>query len=245
MKTGQFIQTTAPVAGFDHGLRAYMLMIYNYMAGALFLTGLVAFYAAHSTTFLQSIYVMQGGAITGLQPLAWVVMFAPLGLVILLSFGSQGMSLLAAEIVYWAYAVLMGLSLSSIFLTFTGTSVARVFFIAACMFGGMSLYGYNARRNLGGVGLFMFMGLTGLIIASLMNMFLLSSALQFTVSVIGVLVFTGLTAYDTQKLKQLYYQLSVGGERAGKIAIMGALTLYLDFINIFLNFLYLFGDRKK
>jgi FtsH-binding integral membrane protein len=170
---------------------------------------------------------------------------APLGIVIYLSFALRSMSLMAAQISYWLYAAIMGISLSVIFLTFTGESIARIFFITAGTFGGMSIYGYTTRRDLTGFGSFLIMGLWGLIIASLVNLFLQSSGLQFALSVIGVLVFVGLTAYDTQKLKALYTQVSIDAEQQGKVAIMGALTLYLDFINLFLNLLHLFGERRR
>lgn len=234
-----------PAAAYDAGLRAYMLKIYNYMAGGLALTGIIALFSAQSEAVLSAMYMIENGAITGMKPLAWIVMFAPLALVMFLSFGLRSMSLFAAQASYWGYAALMGLSLSTIFLTFTGESIARVFFITAATFGGMSLYGYTTKRDLTGLGSFLMMGLWGLIIASLVNLFLKSTGLQFAVSVIGVLVFVGLTAFDTQKLKSLYYQLEGEGEWTGKIVIMGALTLYLDFINLFLQLLHLFGDRRR
>ena len=240
-RSGTRTQTTA----YDAGLRAYMLKIYNYMASGLVLTGIMALFASQSEAVLSAMYVFEGNVITGMKPLAWIVMFAPLGLVMYLSFGLQKMSLVAAQVSYWAYAALMGLSLSTILLTYTGESVARVFFITAGTFGGMSLYGYTTKRDLTGMGSFLMMGLIGLIIASLVNLFLKSSGLQFALSVIGVLVFVGLTAYDTQKLKNMYYQLTDQGELRGKMVIMGALTLYLDFINIFIQLLYLFGDRRR
>jgi hypothetical protein len=221
-----------------------MLKIYNYMASALILTGIVALLGAQSEAFLNALYVMEGGAIVGMKPLAWLVALAPLGLALVLGFGIQRMSLPAAQASFWGYAAVMGLSLSVIFLTFTGASIARVFFITAGTFGAMSLYGYTTRRDLTGMGSFLIMGVIGLIIASLVNIFLQSSALQFALSVIGVLVFVGLTAYDTQKLKEMYYQLSAEGEAMAKSVILGALTLYLDFINIFMNLLHLFGERR-
>lgn len=241
----QDIQRTGALREYDAGLRAYMLKIYNYMAGGLVLTGLIAFYSSQSEAVLSAMYTVQGNAIVGMKSLAWVVTFAPLILVMFLSFGLRTMSLATAQLSYWLYAALMGLSLSTIFLAFTGESIARIFFITAATFGGMSLYGYTTRRDLTGLGSFMTMGLIGLIIASLVNLFLKSTGLQYVLSVIGVLVFVGLTAYDTQKLKQLYYQLDQEGERTGKIVILGALTLYLDFINIFVQLLYLFGDRRR
>lgn len=230
---------------YDVGLRAYLVKIYNYMALALVMTGAIAFFSAQSEAFLNAMYVIQDGNITGMRVLAWVVMFAPLGLVIYLSFGLQRMSLGAAQLSYWIYSAIMGLSLSVIFLTFTGESITRVFFITAATFGGMSIYGYTTKRDLTGFGSLLIMGLWGLIIAMLVNLFLKSSGLQFALSVIGVLIFVGLTAYDTQKLKSLYAQSSDSGEGAGKLAIMGALTLYLDFLNIFLNLLNLFGERRR
>ena len=238
-------QRSSTVREYDAGLRAYMLKIYNYMAGGLILTGLIALYSAQSEALLSAMYNVQSNAVVGMKPLGWVVTFAPLALVMFLSFGLRKMSLATAQLSYWFYAALMGLSLSTIFLAFTGESITRVFFITAGTFGGMSLYGYTTRRDLTGLGSFMTMGLIGLIIASLVNMFLKSNGMQFVLSVIGVLVFVGLTAFETQKLKQLYYQLDNEGESTGKIVILGALTLYLDFINIFMQLLYLFGDRRR
>lgn len=230
---------------YDAGLRAYLVRIYNYMALALAMTGAIAFFSAQSEAFLNAMYVIQDGNVTGMRGLAWIVMLAPLGLVMYLSFGLRSMSLAAAQISYWLYSAITGLSLSVIFLTFTGESIARVFFITAATFGGMSLYGYTTRRDLTGFGSFLIMGLWGLIIAMLVNLFLKSSGMQFALSVIGVLAFIGLTAYDTQKLKRLYEEYPAAGEESGKLAIMGALTLYLDFINIFLNLLNLFGERRR
>lgn len=221
-------------AEVDLGLRQYMLRVYNYMGGGLALTGLVAYFGA-ATGFYASI----AGT-----PLFWVVLLAPLALVFLLSFRIERMSLGAAQLSFWAYAGLVGLSLSGIFLVYTGESIARVFFIAAAAFGATSLYGYSTRADLSRFGSFLFMGLVGLVVAVLVNMFLRSSGLQFAISVIGVLLFTGLTAYDTQKIKDIY----VGSDDAavaGKKAIMGALALYLDFLNLFLMLMQLFGDRRR
>lgn len=224
---------TAPTA-VDVGLRAYMLRVYNYMAGGLALTGAVAYFGATS-----GFYASMVGT-----PLFWVVLLAPLALVFFLSFRIQTISLGAAQLGFWAYAGLVGLSLSGIFLVYTGESIARVFFISAATFGATSLYGYTTRTDLSRFGSFLFMGLIGIVIAALVNIFLASSALQFAISVIGVLLFTGLTAYDTQRIKEIY----VAGEDeavAGKKAIMGALALYLDFLNLFLMLLQLFGDRRR
>jgi FtsH-binding integral membrane protein len=229
-------QSTGAQIGIDVGLRDYMLRVYIYMASGLALTGIVAYVAAAggADSFIAHIYR---------TPVMWLVVLAPLGLVMLLSFGIERMQASTAQMVFWIYAGLMGLSLSTIFLVYTGASIARVFFITAGTFAGMSLYGYTTRRDLSQFGSFLFMGLIGIIIASLVNMFLLSSALQFAISVIGVLVFTGLTAYDTQQIKEMYYQ-GDGSEIAGKKAIMGALRLYLDFINLFMMLMQLFGTRR-
>ncbi|MDI7774767.1 Bax inhibitor-1/YccA family protein [Asticcacaulis sp. EMRT-3] len=222
-----------------------MLRIYMYMTGGLATTGAIALFSAQSATALHAMYSYQGTAIVGMKPLAWIVMFAPLGLVMFLSFGLQRMSLFTAQLSYWVYAALMGLSLSTIFLTYTGESIASALFITAGTFGAMSLYGYSTKRDLTGLGSVLMMGLIGVIIASVVNLFLKSNSLQFGISIIGVLVFIGLTAYDTQKLKLLYATLTDKNDGLGKIVILGALTLYLDFINLFLQLLYLFGNRRK
>jgi uncharacterized protein len=217
----------------DVGLRQYMLRVYDYMAGGLGLTGLVA-YAAVATGFYQQIVG---------TPLIWLVMLAPLGLVLVLGFGIQRMSAGAAQAAFWTYAALMGLSLAGIFLVFTGASIARVFFISGATFAAMSLYGYTTRRDLSQVGSFLVMGLIGIILASVVNIFIASSALQFAVSVIGVIVFTGLTAWDTQRIKEVYLE-SDPSDVLAKKALMGALTLYLDFINLFVMLLQLTGNRR-
>jgi uncharacterized protein len=229
----------------DAGLRAYMLRIYNYMASALALTGLVAMGAASSPAFLSMLYqVNEMGQPMGISGFGWLIMFAPLGLVMWLSFGINRMSLFTAQAVFWAYAALIGLSLSSIFITYTGESIARAFFVTAGTFGAMSLYGYTTKRDLSGMGSFLIMGLIGLLVASLVNMFLQSSGLHFALSVVGVLIFVGLTAWDTQRLKAMYFQMSGNGEALAKVSIMGALSLYMDFINIFLYLLRFMGDRR-
>ena len=222
------------LAGIDAGLRQYMLRVYNFMAAGLGLTGVVA-YAAVTTGFYQQI----AGT-----PLIWVVMLAPLGLVLLLSFRVERMSVGAAQLAFWSYAGLMGLSLAGIFLVYTGTSIARVFFISAATFAAMSLYGYTTRRDLSQFGSFLFMGLIGIVLASLVNIFIASSTLQFAISVIGVIVFTGLTAWDTQRIKEIYLE-SDPGDVLTKKALMGALTLYLDFINLFVMLLQLTGERRE
>jgi uncharacterized protein len=222
-----------PQAEVDVGLREFMLRVYNYMAGGLALTGIVA-YAAAASGFYQQI----AGSL-----LFWIVLFAPLGLVMLLSFRIQRMSLGAAQATFWGYAALMGLSLAGIFLIYTGASIARVFFITAATFAAMSLYGYTTRSDLSRFGSFLFMGLIGVVIASLVNMFVMSSALQFAISIVGVIVFVGLTAWDTQAIKEMYFE-GDGSLVAGKKAIMGALKLYLDFINLFVLLLQLMGNRR-
>jgi FtsH-binding integral membrane protein len=221
-------------ASIDAGLRAHMQRVYAYMGGGLVLTGLVA-YAAAASGFYQAI------AETGL---IWVVILAPLGFVLALSFGIQRMSAGTAAVLFWSYAAVMGLSLGSIFLVYTGTSIARVFFITAATFGLMSIYGYTTRSDLSGFGSFLLMGLIGIVIASLVNLFIGSSALQFAISVIGVIVFVGLTAYDTQRIKQMYLE-SDTLEISGKKAVLGSLALYLDFINLFMLLLQLFGQRRQ
>jgi FtsH-binding integral membrane protein len=220
-------------AAIDVGLRDYMLRVYNYMASGLALTGIVAYVAAYSG-FYQSI----AGT-----PLIWVVMLAPLALVFFFSYRLERMSLGAAQSTFWVFAAVMGLSLAGIFLVFTGASIARVFFITAGTFAAMSLYGYTTKADLSRFGSFLMMGLIGIVIASLVNMFIGSSALQFAISVIGVLVFVGLTAWDTQRIKEMYVE-NEDGTVAGKKAIMGALQLYLDFVNLFMFLLQFFGARR-
>jgi FtsH-binding integral membrane protein len=226
-------------AQFDEGLRAHMMRVYNYMATGLVATGLVAFVtfqmALSSREFFQLLY---------LSPLRWVVILAPLGFVFFLSARINSLQASTARMVFWAYAALMGLSLSSIFLVYAGADIARVFFITAAMFGGMSLYGYTTRTDLARMGSFMVMGLIGIVIASVVNIFIGSTAIQFAVSVIGVIVFTGLTAWDTQDIKQTY-AASWGPEATSKLAVMGALRLYLDFINLFMMMLRLLGNQRN
>ena len=220
--------------GIDVGLREYMLRVYNYMASGLALTGIVAF------AFAQ--YLFANPALAH-SPVMFLIMLAPLGLVMWLSFGLNRMQASTAQLLFWLYAGVMGLSLASVFLVFTGVSIARVFFITAGTFGAMSLYGYTTRRDLSQFGSFLFMGLIGIIIAGLVNIFIGSSALQFAISVIGVIVFTGLTAWDTQQIKEMYYE-GDDYEMGSKKAIMGALRLYLDFINLFMMLMHLLGTRR-
>lgn len=230
-------RNTRSVAGsvdMDVGLRSYMIRVFNFMALGLALTGVVAFAAASSPELMATIYG---------TPLKWVIMFAPLIMVFFISFKIESLNLSTAQTLFWTFAAVMGLSMASIFILYTGQSIARVFFITASTFGAMSLYGYTTKKDLTSWGSFLFMGLIGVIIASFVNIFLQSNAMQFVISVIGVLVFTGLTAYDTQKIKEMYY-VGDGEAVMGKKALMGALNLYLDFINLFLMLLRLFGDRR-
>lgn len=218
----------------DEGLRAYMLGIYNYMTIGLILTGALAYFTANSPAMLQAIFG---------TPLKWIVMLAPLGFVLFLSFRIHKIQASTAQLLFWLYSGSMGLSLSTIFIAYTGMSIAKVFFITAGTFAAMSLYGYTTKKDLTGWGSFLFMGLIGLVIASLVNLFMASSAMSFVISFVGVLVFTGLTAYDTQVIKS-EYSLAVDAETARKISVIGALRLYLDFINLFLSLLRLMGDRR-
>jgi len=231
----------------DEGLRAYMLKVYNYMATGILLTGIVAL-----LTFKMSVVTNDAGSIVGLTSmgnaiymsgLKWIVMLAPLGIVFYMSARMNKMSASSAQTTFWFFASLMGLSLSSILLVYTGMSVTRVFFICSATFGAMSIYGYTTKRDLTKLGSFLMMGLIGIIIASVVNIFMKSSMMYFVISILGVLIFVGLTAYDTQKIKNMY-AASDTGEIMGKKAVMGALTLYLDFINLFIMLLRLFGQRR-
>lgn len=249
--TNKFTLSTQAMGGaqasasvdIDAGLRQYMLRVYNYMASGLALTGIIAYFSANTPAILNMLYVAGPGGVVQPTGLAYIVMFSPLAFVLALSFGINKMQASTAQAVFWAFAGVMGLSLANIFLLYTGASITRVFFITAGTFAGMSLYGYTTKRDLSGMGSFLMMGLIGIIIASVVNMFMQSSAMHFVISVLGVLVFVGLTAYDTQKIKSLYAETD-GSEVMAKKAIMGALTLYLDFINLFLMLLRLFGDRR-
>jgi FtsH-binding integral membrane protein len=241
-------------AMIDEGLRTYMTKVYNLMAIGMAITGLAAYMiaalattkdpAAAVTYFGNGIGLTSLGAALYLSPLRWVVMLAPLGLVFFLSYRIQKMSVPAAQATFWGYAALMGISLSSIFLVYTGQSIVQTFFVTAASFGALSLYGYTTKKDLSGMGSFLIMGLFGLIIASIVNIFLQSSAMGFAISVIGVLIFAGLTAYDTQKIKEMYFD---GDDVvvAGRKAIMGALTLYLDFLNMFMFLLQFLGNRNN
>jgi FtsH-binding integral membrane protein len=234
-------------AVIDAGLRAYMIRVYNYMAAAVALTGVVAW-----ATFNAAVTTNSAGAITGLTafgqaifggPAVIVLLLATLGLVFFISFRIQHLQFTTALGLFMLYAALLGVMLSSVFLAYTGASITRVFFVSAAAFGGLSLYGYTTKRDLSPIGSFLIMGLFGIIIASLVGLFWHSTALQFAISVVGVIVFAGLTAWDTQKIKEMY-DVNDDGTVSGRKAIMGALSLYLDFINLFLMLLRLFGDRR-
>ncbi|MDB5617682.1 Bax inhibitor-1/YccA family protein [Tardiphaga sp.] len=242
-------------AAVDAGLRSYMLRIYNYMSIGLAITGLAALgvYMAAVTTDpsgaaakIGSSFLTPFGYAMFVSPLKWVFMLAPLAMVFAISFGINRLKPATAQLMFWAFAALMGISLSSIFLVYTHTSITRVFFITAASFGALSLYGYTTKRDMTGMGSFLIMGLFGIIIASLVNIFVASSMLQFIVSVVGVLIFAGLTAYDTQRLKNdyIYGYASQGGDIAERAAITGALSLYLNFINLFTLLLQLLGQKE-
>jgi hypothetical protein len=220
---------------YDAGLRSYMLSVYNYMASGVLLTGIVSILFASSGMAEQ---VFTGGGI-----LPWVLILSPLALVMVLSFGINRLSTGTAQALFWVYAALMGLSLSTIFLTYTGASIAQTFFATAAAFVSLSLWGYTTKKDLSGFGTFLIMGLVGLLVAMLINIFLQSPVMHLAISAIGVLIFAGLTAYDTQKIKSMYFEVR-GTEFIGKSAIMGALTLYLDFINLFLFLLRFMGNRE-
>jgi FtsH-binding integral membrane protein len=225
----------ASAAAFDEGLRQHMLRVYNYMGLGLIVTGLVAFVVGTTPALYVPIFS---------SPLKWVVMLAPLAFVFFFSFKMHSMSASSAQMTFWAFCAVMGLSLASVFLVFTGASIARTFFIAATMFGAMSLFGYTTKRDLSKMGSFLIMGLIGVMIASIVNIFLGSSALQFAVSVIGIIVFVGLTAYDTQNIKEQYAD-NYDQESQQKLAVFGALSLYLNFVNIFQLLLNFTGQREE
>jgi uncharacterized protein len=239
------VNATSKSYSKDEGLKQYMISIYNYMSLALFVTGFIAYFSSTSETIMGLLFSHSADGSMGFSLIGFVVMFAPIILVFTLSAKINTMKVETAKILYWSYAVLMGLSLSTIFIAYTGESIARTFFISASMFGAASIYGITTKKDLSGFGSFLFMGVIGILIASVVNMFLHSSALMFATSILGVLIFTGLTAYDTQNLRRVYYASATNtAEQMTKIAIMGALNLYMDFINIFIMLLRLMGDRR-
>lgn len=242
---------TADAAAVDAGLRSYMLRVYNWMASGLLLTGIVAYVIAN-TPALMNLFWQVGYAANGMrvvQPslLGWAAILSPLAFVLVLSFGINRMAKSTAQLLFWAFAAAMGASLSNIFLRYTGQSIATTFFVTAAMFAGISLYGYTTKADLTRMGSFMMMGLIGIIIASLVNMFMASSALAFAISIIGVVVFVGLTAWDTQRIKADYlaYAYAEGTEEAGKRSVLDALALYLNFVNLFQLLLSFMGQRQQ
>ena len=220
---------------FDAGLRSHMLKVYNYMASGVLLTGIVAMLFAQSG--MAGEVFREGG------PLAWLIILSPLAIVLIMSFGINRISTATAQIMFWVFATAMGLSLSTVFLVYTGASIAQTFFATAAAFVSLSLWGYTTKKDLSAMGTFLIMGLFGLIIAMVVNFFLQSSAMDLAISAIGVIIFAGLTAYDTQKIKSMYFAVA-GSDFIGKAAVMGALTLYLDFINLFLFLLRFMGNRE-
>lgn len=235
MARSNVLNQTASHVKYNEGLRAFMLRVYNYMAAALVFTGLIAYGISTSPEFLAVIYN---------SPLFFVVVLAPVGISLFLGFRLERMNVTTAQTLFWVFAALIGMSLSSIFIVYTAESIGRVFFVSASMFAAASIYGYTTKTDLGPIGSFLFMGLIGIIVASVVNMFMHSSQLSWIISFVAVGVFAGLTAYDNQMLKRLY---SANWERdhAEKIAILGALNLYLDFVNLFVHLLRLLGDRRS
>lgn len=227
----------------NEGLRQYFLKIYSLMCSGLLITAISALLVFSVPALTNLMFnVAPGGYLVGMTSIGWIVTFLPLGIALYFSFGYNKINAQNAQILFWVYSCLMGMSLSSLGFAYTGTSIARTLFICSSMFGGMSIYGYITKKDLTSIGSFLYMGLMGLTIISIINIFFQSSAVEFTLSIIGVLVFTGLIAYDTQKLKALYYQ---GIDNSDKMSIMAAFTLYLDFINLFLFLLKLLGVRKE
>src|SRR4029453_10576669 len=236
--------TIADQASFDVGLPRQMVRVYNYMPSGLALCGIVAFGLFSSPQLAALFFQVEGGFVVGLNVLGWVAIFAPLGLLLLVSFRAQAMSVGAVQAVYWAVTALMGVSLSLLLFRYTGASVARTFFVTAAAFGALSLYGYTTKRDLTAMGKFLFMGLIGLILAGLVNMIWPSGTMSFIISAAGVLIFSGLIAYDTQKIKEQYAE-AWGTDTAEKVAIFGALSLYLDFVNLFQFLMMFLGQRRE
>ncbi len=254
----------AEAAAIDAGLRAHMIRVYNYMVLGLAVTAIAAlgiYVLSVTDDVAAAAKVLRGGAESSarlagnlyltplgyalfVSPLKWAIILAPLALVFGLSFGIERLRPSIAQLLFWIYAALIGVSLGSVFMIYTQTSVVRVFFITAASFGALSLWGYTTQRDLTGIGSFLVMGLFGIIIAGLVNIFLASSALQWVISVVGVLVFSGLTAWDTQRLKNEYIYGAMDGDTAERTAIMGALSLYLNFINLFTLLVQLLGERE-
>ena len=246
--TAQTAGTAAQSAEYDEGLRAYMLKVYNYMTSGVLLTGIVALVLSRSPDLLSIFYnvVDLGGGRVGIQGmtgLGWIAMLSPFAFILVMNFGINRLSATALQGIFWAFATCFGISLTTILFRYTGESVAQTFFITAASFAALSLYGYTTKRSLSGMRTFLMMGLFGLIIAMVVNFFMQSSVMQSIISVIGVLVFAGLTAYDTQRIKDSYAMMATG-EAVAKGAIMGAVNLYLDFVNLFMFLLHFLGNRE-
>jgi uncharacterized protein len=235
----------AEAATYDEGLRTYMLGVYNYMTGALALTGFVAYLVSHVPA-LMALFYSYNAETGALAPnlLGWIAMFAPLIMVFYISARIGNMSVQKAQTTFFVYAGLMGLSLAHVFLVFTGESIFSVFLITSAAFGALSLYGYTTKKDLSGWGSFLIMGVVGIVIASIVNLFLQNPAIYWVINVLGVLIFAGLTAYDTQSIRRSYYTVAGSSEMAARMSIMGALRLYLDFINLFIFLLQFMGDRR-
>jgi uncharacterized protein len=242
MADTRFTTQTGSQVQIDQGLRSYMLRVYNYMGAGLAITGAAAYGTFHAAVDAAGALTPFGNAIF-VSPLKWALILAPLAMVMFLSFRIEKMSVSAAQTTFWAYAALVGVSFGSLGLIYTAGSIAQVFFITAGAFGALSLFGYTTKRDLTGLGSFLFMGLIGLIIASLVNLYFQNGMMSLILSAVSVLIFTGLTAYDTQQIKEMYYEAD-DVATIGRKAIMGALRLYLDFINLFLSLLRLFGNRN-
>ncbi|MFZ5782810.1 MAG: Bax inhibitor-1/YccA family protein [Pseudomonadota bacterium] len=236
--------TVADQAAFDVGLRAHMVRVYNYMASGLALSGIVAVALFSSPELAGMFFQVQAGRVLGLNMLGWIAIFAPLGLLLLMGFRAAQMSVTGVQAVYWAVTALMGVSLSLLLFRYTGASVARTFFVTAAAFGALSLYGYTTKRDLSAWGKFLFMGLIGIILAGLVNMFFPSGMMTFIISVAGVLIFSALIAYDTQRIKEQYAD-AWGTEMAEKVAVFGALSLYLDFVNLFQFLMAFMGQERE
>lgn len=242
----QSVAAGTNAASVDQGLRSHMLKVYNYMASATLLTGIIAYFAGTSPAFLSAMLsVNASGAVTGMSGLGWLVVLAPVALVMLIGLKARTMSSGALQAAFWGYAVLMGLSLFSIFAVYTGESIARVFFISAGTFGLLSMYGYTTNKDLTSWGSFLFVGVLAMFFVSIANaLFFKSSGLSMVMSYLGVLLALGLTAYDTQKVKEAYYYNAGSEEGVKKASVLGALTLYFDFIYLFVHLLRIMGERR-
>jgi len=235
--------TVGATAGYDEGLRSYMLSIYNYMASGVLLTGIVALVVATNDALMSLFFAQNATGAVGPTILGWVAMLSPLAMILVMNFGVNRLSETSLKACFFGFAALMGISMSTIFIRYTGASIAQPFFVTAAAYGALSLYGDTTKRDLSAMGKFLMMGLIGLLVAMIANIFIGSSPLQLGINILGVLIFAGLTAYDTQRLKALYYEVQ-GSAFIGKSAVLGALTLYLNFINMFQFLLSFMGNRN-